>query len=89
MIDPSEKFVYLGKDPQKPWWRTGEPKPPGSPRDLQWYLNDPWVPSIEARPLADSFLILTLDLRTLKLYARFGNLTAEREKALDKTRRRP
>lgn len=71
MIDPSEKFVYVGKA-DKPWWRTGVPRPPGSPRDLLWGLHDQ----------GGSTLVVTLDLRTLKLYARFDPLTRDTERWL-------
>ncbi len=85
MIDPEQRFVYLGREPNQPWWKSGSPTPCSSPRDLRWYLPDPWEwgKSVKA---VDSYLVITLDLRTLKLYARFGRLSAERENALDRRR---
>ena len=75
MIDPSQKFVYLGKGPV-PWWRTGTPVPANNPRDIRWNLR--------AYDEGLSQLVLTLDLRTLVLYARFSRLEPETEMLLER-----
>jgi hypothetical protein len=59
-IDPDEKLVYSGPHGfTRPWWLTGVVRPgKGAPRDVVWDLTE-----------GNMRLRLTLDLRTLKLYA--------------------
>lgn len=61
-FDRDERFVYTGKGP-RPWWTTGVPHPAtGTVRDMRWPLSVSW---------GLTQVVVTLDLRTLKLYARF------------------
>lgn len=64
--DDPERFVYRGAG-RVPWWQTGVPVPVDRPRDFVWPMvayDDP-----------GTVLVLTMDLRTLKLYAHFERLT--------------
>ena len=70
-IDPNEKLVYVGRPGERHWWTSGMrcPPPPADPRDFRWPLPDQH----------GTVLMLTLDLRTLKLYARFEILAPQTE----------
>lgn len=70
-IDPSEKIFYMGRKGEPYWWLSGikVPPPPANPRNLLWTFPDEH----------GSVLVLTLDLRDLKLYARFAELAPETE----------
>lgn len=61
MPDPNEKLVYLNDRSGRPWWHGGRFVPKEHPRDVIWDL--------EAHGHLHR-VILTFDLRTLKLYAK-------------------
>jgi hypothetical protein len=71
-IDPNEKLVYSSRTGMQPfWWQSGlrVPPPPSPPRNLLWPMPDEH----------GSVLVVTLDLRDCKLYARFEQLDPETE----------
>lgn len=77
--DDPERFVYRGNG-RAPWFLTGVGFPQHRPRDYRW-----WVSAFDDPA---SVLVLTIDLRTLKLYARFEALTEATERRMMELRGR-
>lgn len=71
MIDPDEKFVYLGRG-GRGWWTGGIPRPIEGPvRDMLWPV------SLDHRLCVG---MITLDLRTLKIYMKIDYLHERTER---------